>query len=262
MSSRETSNAFRRSRSAASSAFSQPCSMWMRLHRPCSPPSPCFASQGCSLPSVLTFSCSALSASMRADRSACRALCVFTSCCLARRSSSSCGTCSCSSCSRASAVSAASCAAVSCCCRLTRRCSSGAASALRSATSFSRRWFCCRDCSSMLRWSAASTWICCWTCPTAVRCSVARDCAWRKASSRSGSCWSCSSTCAASSAAFSSPSTARAARFSISAAASSLRSTHWAACSFNCTRRCSARWRPSTTKRISASSRPTSALAS
>ena len=75
MSRRETSSEFMRSRSAASRAFSQPCSMWMRLHRPCSPSRPCLASQGRSLPSVLTFSCSALSASIRADRSAC--LCAF-----------------------------------------------------------------------------------------------------------------------------------------------------------------------------------------
>jgi hypothetical protein len=53
-----------------------------------------------------------------------------------------------------------------------------------------------------------------------------------------------------------------AARFSVSFSASSLRVAHCAVCSFSCTRRCSTRWRPSTTKRISASSRPTSALAS
>ena len=51
----------------------------------------------------------------------------------------------------------------------------------------------------MLRWSAASTWICCCTWATPARCSVDLACAWRSASSRSGSCCACSSTCAASS---------------------------------------------------------------
>ena len=76
--------------------------------------------RACSLPSVLTFSCSAFRASRRAESAACRLPSVLTACCLPRRSSSSCGTCSCSSCSRASAVSAASFAAASWLCRLTQ----------------------------------------------------------------------------------------------------------------------------------------------
>ncbi|EWS63649.1 hypothetical protein Y695_03118 [Hydrogenophaga sp. T4] len=49
---------------------------------------------------------------------------------------------------------------------------------------------------------------------------------------------------------------------SSSTPASWLRVVHEAICSFNCTSRCSTRVRPSITKRISASSLPTSALAS
>ncbi len=262
ISSRDTSSAPRRSRSAASSAFSQPVSMWMRLHRPCRPSSPCLASQGFNLPSVLTLSCSALSASMRADRSDCFADSWFTANWAARRSSSSWGTLSCSSCSTASASSAASWATDNWLWALSRRASSGAARALRSAIRRSRRWLSWRLCSSTLRCSAASTWICCCTWVTLPRCSLARFCAWRRPSSSAGSASACSSPWAASTTDFSSASTTASASCSSSTLASWLRVDHEAICSFSCSRRCSTRVRPSTTKRISASSLPTSALAS
>ena len=103
-----------RSRKAASRAFSHPASMWIRLHKACKPSKPCLASQGLSLPSVRTFSCSALRASMRALRSASRADSSFTAAWRLRRSSSSAGTCSCKSCSLASASADKASASASC----------------------------------------------------------------------------------------------------------------------------------------------------
>ena len=199
---------------------------------------------------------------MRADKSARLADSVLTACCLARRSSSSRGTLSLNASSRACASSCACCALLNWLVRLTRRASSGALSALRSAVKRSRRRLNERDCSSILRWSAASTCICCCTCATPVRCSLALACALRSNSSSAGNWLCCSSLCAASSSDFSSASIACVDKLSVSSAASCLRVAHCAVCSLSWLKRCSTRMRPSTTKRISASSRPTSALAS
>ena len=154
---RLTSSAPKRSRSAASSAFSQPGSMCRRLHSPCKPSSPCLASQGLSLPSVLTFSCSALSASSLADKSARLADSAFTVVCFARRSASSWGTLSVRSCKMASSSIWLVCAAANWAVKLLRRTSSGAFNALRSALSFSRRSVAARDCSASVRCSKANT---------------------------------------------------------------------------------------------------------
>ena len=163
MSRRETSRAERRSRRADSRAFSQPGSMWIRLQRPSNPSMPCLASQGLSLPSVRTFSCRALSASMRAVKSASFDDSWFTAVWRVRRSSSRAGTWLCRSCKRASDSADKASASASCSCKLCRRASSGAAKALRSNSKRSRRVSSWRDCSSTLRWSAASTPICCCT---------------------------------------------------------------------------------------------------
>ena len=110
VSSRPTSSALRRSRSAASSAVSQPGSMWMRrpqaLQRRRGRAWP---ARACSLPSVCTFSCSAAAPRARADSSACLRASALTRlllrAALARRARAP---ARCSSCSRASASRCAS----------------------------------------------------------------------------------------------------------------------------------------------------------
>jgi hypothetical protein len=78
----------------ASSAVSQPGSMCTWVHSPAGRPGRACASQGLSLPSVCTFSCSARSASRRAPDVRQLAASRLACSCAARRCSSSAGTCS------------------------------------------------------------------------------------------------------------------------------------------------------------------------
>ena len=265
MSSRDTSSAPMRSRSAPSSAFSQPCSMWMRLHRPLQTVQPVLGQPGLQLAVGLDLFLQRLQRFQRADRSACLADSVLTCCC------------ACGGLRRVAAPSPATHAdglrqlhwlpvhffelllqrdearLVGC-----------DVSALRSWSSRSRRFCNWRDCSSILRCSAASTWICCCTCITLPRWSLAALCAvlQRPLPVPSGNAWPALPPGRPAARFALRRAAASSARRSSSAWASSRRVAHWASCSFSDTRRCSTRRRPSTTKRISASSRPTSVLAS
>jgi hypothetical protein len=182
MSSRLTSSAPMRSRSAASSAFSQPCSMWMRLHRPLQAVQAVLGQPGLQLAVGLDLFLQRLQRfHARRQVGLLARPAVLTSCCL-----------------RAAVfvelrhlllqlVQAgvgfglgASCAAASCCCRLARRCFVGRGQRVAVGARRSRRWFSWRDCSSMLRWSAASTWICCCTWRDAGALLVGAACAWRR----------------------------------------------------------------------------------
>ncbi len=230
-------------------------------------PGRAWPARAASLPSVLTFSCSALSASMprRQVGLAC-ALSVLTACWRVRRSSSSCGTLSCSSCRRASAVAGGFLRGGELLLQVGQprfvgrgqrvagrppavraRCVSWR-DLLLDVALVGRQHL---DLLLHLRHAAALL--------VELRPAPARS-----ASSRSGSCCavlfdlggqqhrpvsSASTPCAGQ-------------RFDLGrrvvlAARPIARSAR-----FSCSSRCSTRWRPSTTKRISASSRPTSALAS
>jgi hypothetical protein len=134
-----------------------------RVHSPCRPSSPCLASQGLSLPSVCTFSCSARSASSRAVRSAScpasrlhaggrlAALLVEPGTLVLQLVQAGLG-------GRADLVAAALRWV-----RSSSRSAVGRTRAWRSPARRSRRACSWRVCSSRLRLSAASSWICCCT---------------------------------------------------------------------------------------------------
>ena len=252
-----------RSRSAASSAFSQPCSMWMRLHRPCKPSRPCLASQGLSLPSVLDLLLQRLER-FHAGRQVGllvalavdgllpgAALLVELRHLLLQLVQAGVG-------------------------RLGRFLGRGqlglqvGAGAPRPA----RPARCGRRPAARAAGSTGATVPrCCAGRPPAPGSAAAPAppaCAARWSGPAPGAGLPPGRAVAGPGprpgppAAPPVPRPPRPARPASRSrpAASSLRVAHWAVCSFSCARRCSTRWRPSTTKRISASSRPTSALAS
>ena len=187
------SNAESRSRNAASSAFSQPAWIWIRCHKACNPSNPWEANQGLSLSLVCTLACSACSACKRADRSACFVCSALTLSCACLRASSSSGTWACKASSCAVFCSAVACASLRCALSCSIFCGSGAFKDCWSLLRRSLRNSNCLLCSSILRWSAASTCMHCCTCATALRCSLARICAASKAVSCSGRVtWTCS----------------------------------------------------------------------